>query len=101
MTDVVLREGLRLNGLTEKDVTLLAVGDESARLSGIRNGRLHGSIVAGIQLARASKLSFRQLIDFSKLPIDIASSGISRRSYITANHQSVQNRQGDRNLTLT
>jgi NitT/TauT family transport system substrate-binding protein len=50
LTDVVLREGLRLNGLSEKDVTLLAVGDLSARLSGIRNGRLHGAIIAGIHL---------------------------------------------------
>ena len=86
LTDVVLREGLRLNGITEKDVTLLAVGDESARLSGIQNGRLHGAIIAGIQLARATKLGFKQLIDFSKLPIEIASSGIIvRRSYLAKN----------------
>jgi Metallo-beta-lactamase superfamily len=84
--DVVLREGLRLNGLAEKDVTLLAVGDESSRLSGIQNGRLHGAIIAGIQLARATKLGFRQLIDFSKLPIEVASSGIIvRRSYLVKN----------------
>jgi ABC-type nitrate/sulfonate/bicarbonate transport system substrate-binding protein len=86
LTDVVLREGLRLNGLSEKDVTLLAVGDESARLSGIRNGRLHGAIISGIQLASASKMGFRQLIDFSKLPIEIAGSGIvARRSYLVKN----------------
>ena len=86
LTDVVLREGLRLNGISEKDVTLLSVGDLSARLSGIRNGRLHGAIIAGIQLATASSMGFRQLIDFSKLPIEIAGSGIiARRSYLLKN----------------
>ena len=86
LTDVVLREGLRLNGISEKDVTLLSVGDLSARLSGIRNGRLHGAIIAGIQLATASSMGFRQLIDFSKLPIEIAGSGIiGRRSYLVKN----------------
>lgn len=86
LTDVVLREGLRLNGLSERDVTLLAVGDLSARLSGIRNGRLHGAIIAGIQFVTASNMGFRQLIDFSKLPIEIAGSGIiARRSYLLKN----------------
>jgi ABC-type nitrate/sulfonate/bicarbonate transport system substrate-binding protein len=36
LTDVILREGLRLNHLSEKDVTILAVGDLGARLSGFR-----------------------------------------------------------------
>jgi ABC-type nitrate/sulfonate/bicarbonate transport system substrate-binding protein len=36
LTDIILREGLRLNNLSEKDVTILPVGDLGARLSGLR-----------------------------------------------------------------
>src|SRR5437870_11954431 len=41
LTDIVLREGLRLNNLSEKDVTILPVGDLGARLSGLQSGRVH------------------------------------------------------------
>lgn len=86
LTDIVLREGLRLNGLSEKDVTILPVGDLGARLSGLQTGRIHGAIISGIQLLMATKLGFRQLIDFSKLPIEISGSGILvRRSYVSKN----------------
>ena len=49
LTDILLREGLRLNGIAEKDVTIVPVGDLGARLSGLQTGRLHGAIIAGIQ----------------------------------------------------
>ncbi|MEO6163223.1 MAG: ABC transporter substrate-binding protein [Candidatus Binatia bacterium] len=68
LTDILLREGLRLNGIAEKDVTILAVGDLGARLSNLQTGRVHGAIVAGVQTLSAIKLGFRQLIDYSKLP---------------------------------
>ena len=86
LTDILLREGLRLNGLTEKDVTILPVGDLGARLSGLQTGRIHGAIIAGIQTLTANKMGFRTLIDYSKLPIEIAGSGILvRRSYVGKN----------------
>jgi ABC-type nitrate/sulfonate/bicarbonate transport system substrate-binding protein len=66
LTDIILREGLRLNNISEKDVTILPVGDLGARLSGLQTGRLHGAIIAGVQTLTASKMSFKQLIDFSK-----------------------------------
>jgi ABC-type nitrate/sulfonate/bicarbonate transport system substrate-binding protein len=75
LTDIILREGLRLNNISEKDVTILPVGDLGARLSGLQTGRLHGAIIAGVQTLTASKMGFRQLIDFSKLPIEISGSG--------------------------
>ncbi len=86
LTDVVLREGLRLNGLSEKDVTIIPVGDLGARLNALQTGRVHGAMVAGVQYLAAAKLGFRQLIDFSKLPIEMSTSSIlSRRSYILKN----------------
>ena len=86
LTDILLREGLRLNGIADKDVTILPVGDLGARLSGLQTGRIHGAIIAGIQTLTANKLGFRTLIDYSKLPIEIAGSGILvRRSYVSKN----------------
>jgi len=75
-----------LNGIAEKEVTILPVGDLGARLSGLQTGRIHGAIIAGIQTLTANKLGFRTLIDYSKLPIEIAGSGILvRRSNVTKN----------------
>jgi NitT/TauT family transport system substrate-binding protein len=86
LTDILLREGLRLNGIAEKDVTILPIGDLGARLSGLQTGRIHGAIIAGIQTLTANKIGFRTLIDYSKLPIEIAGSGIlARRSYVAKN----------------
>jgi NitT/TauT family transport system substrate-binding protein len=86
LTDIILREGLRLNNLSEKDVTILPVGDLAARLSGLQTGRLHGAIIAGIQTLTATRMGFRQLIDFSKLPIEVSGSGILvRHGYVTKN----------------
>jgi len=88
LTDVLLREGLRLNGIPEKDVTILPVGDLGARLSALQTGRLHGVIVAGVQTLSATKMGFKQLIDFSKLPIEISGSGILvRRAYVMKNQE--------------
>ena len=86
LTDILLREGLRLSGVSEKDVTILPVGDLAARLSGLQTGRLHGVIIAGIQTLTATRMGFRQLIDYSKLPIEISGSGILvRRAYVNKN----------------
>ncbi len=86
LTDILLREGLRLNNISDKDVTILPVGDLGARLSGLQTGRLHGVIIAGIQTVTATKMGFKPLIDYSKLPIEISGSGILvRRSYVNKN----------------
>jgi ABC-type nitrate/sulfonate/bicarbonate transport system substrate-binding protein len=88
LTDILLREGLRLNGISDKDVTILPVGDLGARLSALQTGRLHGVIVAGVQTVTATKMGFRQLIDLSKLPIEISGSGILvRRGYVMKNQE--------------
>jgi NitT/TauT family transport system substrate-binding protein len=87
LTDILLREGLRLNNIPEKEVTIIPVGDLGARLSGLQTGRLHGVIIAGIQTLTATKMGFKALIDYAKLPLEIAGSGILvRRSYVNKNH---------------
>lgn len=86
LTDVVLREGLRLNGLSDKDVTIIPVGDLGARLNALQTGRVQGAMVAGVQYLAAAKMGFKQLIDFSKLPIEISTSSIlARRAYLAKN----------------
>ncbi len=86
LTDVALREALRLNGLPEREVTVLAIGDLSARMSALRTGTIHGTLLIGAQAAAAAKMGFRLLIDFSKLPIEVSTSSIlSRRAYVLKN----------------
>ena len=86
LTDILLREGLRLNGVAEKDVTIIPVGDLGARLSGLQTGRIHGAIIAGVQTLTATRMGFKQLIDYSRLPLEISGSGILvRRAYVDKN----------------
>ena len=86
LTDVALREALRLNGLSEREVTILGAGDLSARIGALRTGTMQGTLLIGAQAMAAAKLGFRLLIDFSKLPIEISTSSIlSRRAYVLKN----------------
>src|SRR5574341_1584650 len=83
LTDILMREGLRLNGIAEKDVTIIPVGDEGGRLSSLQTGRVHAAIISGIHRLTATKMGFREVIDFSKLPIEVSGSSIlARRSYV-------------------
>ncbi len=86
LTDILMREGLRLNGISEKDVTILPVGDESSRLNALETGRLDAAIISGIQRLSAKKMGFKEVIDFSKLPIEVSGSSIlARHSYVLKN----------------
>ena len=86
LTDILMREGLRLNGISEKDVTILPVGDEGGRLSSLQTGRVHAAIISGVQRLTATRMGFREVIDFSKLPIEVSGSSIlARNSYVLKN----------------
>jgi NitT/TauT family transport system substrate-binding protein len=86
LTDILMREGLRLNGISEKEVTIVPVGDEGGRLSSLQTGRVHAAIISGIQRLVATKMGFREVIDFSKLPIEVSGSSILvRHSYVAKN----------------
>src|SRR5262249_10523437 len=84
LIDMLMGECLRLNGLVEKDVTILPLGDEAAPVSGLKTGRVQEAIISGIQRLTSTKMGFRPLIVFAKLPIEVSgSSMIARRSYGT------------------
>ena len=51
LTDILMREGLRLNGIGEKDVTIIPVGDEGGRLSSLQTGRVHEKIAFDLLFA--------------------------------------------------
>src|SRR5580765_7886243 len=86
LTDTILREALRYHGISEKEVTIIPVGDEGARLSSLQTGRVQAVIVSGIQRLTAARMGFRQVIDLAKLPIEVSGSSIlARRSYLTQN----------------
>jgi ABC-type nitrate/sulfonate/bicarbonate transport system substrate-binding protein len=83
MVHVVLLEGLRVKGLTDGEVTILGVGDSAARISSLRTGRVNGVMLSGSPTLAALKMGFKELIDFSKIPIAVSVSSIlSRQSYV-------------------
>ena len=86
LTDIILREALRFHGISEKEVTIIPVGDEGARLSSLQTGRVQAVIISGIQRLTATRMGFRQVIDLAKLPIEVSGSSIlARRSYLAQN----------------
>jgi ABC-type nitrate/sulfonate/bicarbonate transport system substrate-binding protein len=86
LTDIILREALRYHGISEKEVTIIPVGDEGARLSSLQTGRVQAVIISGIQRLTATRMGFRLVIDLAKLPIEVSGSSIlARRSYVAQN----------------
>jgi NitT/TauT family transport system substrate-binding protein len=83
MTDFALREALRGLGVSDREVNILAAADSGARMAALRNGHLHGTLVNGSQLLTASRMGYKQLLDFSAVPVDMAVSAVlSRRAYV-------------------
>jgi NitT/TauT family transport system substrate-binding protein len=86
LTDIALREALRFHGISDKEVTIIPVGDEGARLVALQTGRVQAVIISGIQRLSATRMGFRPVIDLGKLPIEVAGSSIlARRSYLAQN----------------
>jgi NitT/TauT family transport system substrate-binding protein len=86
LTDIALREALRFHGISDKEVTIIPVGDEGARLVSLQTGRVQAVIISGIQRLTATRMGFRPVIDLAKLPIEVAGSSIlARRSYLAQN----------------
>lgn len=86
LANQMMHAGLRLNGISEKDVTVLGVGDEGGCLNALQTGRIDAAIISGVQRLTARKMGFREMIDLSKLPIEVAGSSIlARHSYVLKN----------------
>jgi NitT/TauT family transport system substrate-binding protein len=83
LTDILLTSALRLNGLSEREVKIVAVGGLAERVSALQAGRIDGAMLLGAQMRAATKLGFTQLISFSKLPFEVSLSAmISTRSFV-------------------
>jgi ABC-type nitrate/sulfonate/bicarbonate transport system substrate-binding protein len=83
LTDILLTGALRLNGLFERDVKIVAVGGLAERVGAMQAGRIDGAMLLGAQMRAATKLGFRELVSFSKLPFEVSLSAmISTRSFI-------------------
>jgi len=82
LTDILLTEALRHEGLSEREVKIVAVGGLAERLGALQIGRIDGAMLLGAQMRAATKLGFKELIKFSKLPFEVSlSSLISARSF--------------------
>ena len=82
LTDILLTNALRLNGLSEREVKIVAVGGLAERLGALQIGRIDGAMLLGAQMRAATKLGFKELIKFSKLPFEVSlSTMISARSF--------------------
>src|SRR5438093_12972027 len=79
LTDILMREGLRLNGISENDVTIVPVGDEGGRLNALQTGRVRAVTIAGIPRLTATKMGLRELIDFPKLPLEVSRTNLRAR----------------------
>jgi len=83
LTDILLTGALRLEGLSEREVKIVAVGGLPERLGALQIGRIDGAMLAGAQMRAASKLGFKELIKFSKLPIEVSISALTcTRSFV-------------------
>ena len=83
LTDILLTGALRLNGLSEREVKIVAVGGLAERVGALQIGRIDGAMLLGAQMRAATKLGFTELINFSKLPFEVSLSAlISTRSFV-------------------
>lgn len=83
LTDILLTSALRLEGLSEREVKIVAVGGLAERLGALQIGRIDGAMLVGAQMRAATKLGYKELINFSKLPFEVSlSSLISARSFV-------------------
>jgi NitT/TauT family transport system substrate-binding protein len=93
LTDMALREALRLNNLqADKDVTILQAGGEAPRLAALQAGAIDGAMLSGDKLVQAQKLGFHVVIDLSKLPIYYPVNGVvASKKFIAANRDAARN----------
>ncbi len=93
LTDMALREALRLNHLQpDKDVTILQTGGEAPRLAALQAGAIDGAMLSGDKKVLAEKMGFHVVIDLSKLPIYYPVNGVvASRKFVASNRETVRN----------
>ena len=76
-SDFATRYALDKYGLVvEKDVTLVQIGSEPARMAALASGKIHGSMVNIPVTAQATKLGFTTLADLQMLGLEYQHTGL-------------------------
>ena len=93
LTDMALREALRLNNLQpDKDVTILQAGGEAPRLAALQAGAIDGAMLSGDKKVLAEKMGFHVVIDLSKLPIYYPVNGVvASKKFVATNRDAARN----------
>jgi NitT/TauT family transport system substrate-binding protein len=91
-SDMGLRLALRKLGLeSEKDYKLLGLGDDAARLAGMKSGNIHFTIIAEPWIREAEKLGFKSLLPIAKLGIPFHwNATIARESVIKTKREAIR-----------
>jgi NitT/TauT family transport system substrate-binding protein len=92
LTDMALREALRLNKLSpDKDVTILQTGGEATRFAALTSGAIDGAMLSGDKKVQAEKMGFHVVIDLSQLPIYYPVNGIvASKKFVTSSPEAVK-----------
>lgn len=91
-THFATRYAVRRLGLDpERDVTILQVGEQSARLAAMRAGGLDGTVLSPPVTAVARRLGFRQLADLASLGLRYPHEGLAvSRALLESRPETVQ-----------
>lgn len=91
-SDQGLRLALRKLGVDpEKDVKLLGLGDDAARLAGMKSGNIHFTILAEPWIREAEKLGLKSLLPIAKLGIPFHwNATIAKESVIKAKREPIR-----------
>lgn len=90
-SDSVLRSMLLSLGLQpDVDVTIFAVGGNSARMAAMESGQVAGTVLSLPESARAENMGYRVLLDPSQMQMDYqATAVVTKRSFLTNNRPTV------------
>ncbi len=91
-SDLGLRLALRRLGLEPgKDLTLVALGDDTARLAGMKGGQVQFTILAEPWIREAEKLGFKSLLAIARLGIPFHwNATITRESVIRVKREAIR-----------
>ena len=91
-SDLGLRLALRRLGLeTEKDLRLIALGDDAARLAGMKSGHVQFTILGEPWIREAEKLGFKSLLPIATLGIPFHwNATITRESVIKTRRDAIR-----------
>jgi len=77
-SDFATRYTLEKYGLVpEKDVTIVQIGSQPARLAALESGKIHGAMIAIPVTAKAKKMGFNTLADLQMLGLEYPQNGLA------------------------